>query len=148
MKWGVSFTENELGIEIKHSNHTEIPKQQIDVAQTPDLAMILAVLAVCYSFDLTLSGLKNLNLKESNRLDIMVNELSKFTTIIKHSENQITIHKRTQPLPKQFHFDSYNDHRFVMAWSLFKNFGAVNIENPKCVKKSYPDFNPLVETNG
>ena len=139
-QFGLYFSENELGIEVKQSNRIEIPKQKIDVTNTPDIAMILATLAVCYPFELTLSGLKNLNLKESNRLDITVNELSKFTTILQHSKEQITIQKRTQQLPETFYFNSYNDHRFVMAWSLFKNFGSMNIENADCVKKSYPEF--------
>jgi 3-phosphoshikimate 1-carboxyvinyltransferase len=136
-QWGLSFAETEVGIEVKHSNRIEIPKQKIDVTNTPDIAMILATLAVCYPFELTLSGLKNLNLKESNRLDIMVSELSEFTEVIQYSESQITIRKRTKNLPESFHFDSCNDHRFVMAWSLFKNFGTVEIENPDCIKKSY-----------
>jgi len=140
MKWGLTFTENELGIEIKHINHIEITKQNIDVTYIPDTTMILATLAVCYPFELTMSGLKNLNLKESKRLDILVGELSKFTTIEKHSESIITIHKRLQKLPELFHLNSYNDHRFVMAWSLFKNFGNVVIENPECIRKSYPEF--------
>jgi 3-phosphoshikimate 1-carboxyvinyltransferase len=139
-KWGLSFKENKLGIEVKHIHTLEISKQKMDVVQTPDIAMILATLSVCYPFELTLTGLQYLNLKESRRLDIMVNELSKFTTVIKHSENKIIIHKRTKPLPQVFHFDSYNDHRFVMAWSLFKNFGDVKIDNAECVKKSYPVF--------
>jgi 3-phosphoshikimate 1-carboxyvinyltransferase len=87
-----------------------------------------------------LSGLKNINLKESNRLDILIAELSKFTTVEKHTNDSITIHKRTNNLPESFHFDSHNDHRFVMAWSLFKNYGTVNIQNPECIKKSYPEF--------
>ena len=139
-KWGLLFTETEHGIEVKHTHHVEIPAQKIDVAFMPDTAMILAVLSVCYPFELTLLGLKNINLKESNRLDILIDELSKFTTVEKDSEEVITIYKRTEKLPELFHFDSYNDHRFVMAWSLFKNFGTVNIENADCVKKSYPDF--------
>jgi len=139
-KWGLSFTECAQGIEVKHNNPINIPKQKIEVTQTPDIAMILAVLAVYYPFELTMVGLKNLNLKESNRLDILVNELSKFTKVMKHSDDTITIHKRAEELPKTFHFDSYNDHRFVMAWSLFKNYGTVKIENSECVRKSYPDF--------
>jgi len=139
-QWGLHFTETEHGIEAKHTHNIEIPNQKMDVAQMPDTAMILAVLAVCYPFELTMSGLKNINLKESKRLDILVDELSKFTTVKKHSEDVITIYKRIEELPNVFHFDSYNDHRFVMAWSLFKNFGTVNIKNPDCVKKSYPKF--------
>jgi 3-phosphoshikimate 1-carboxyvinyltransferase len=139
-QWGIFFTENDKGIEVKHTHHVEIPAQEIDVSHTPDIAMILGVLSVCYPFELRMSGLKNLNLKESNRLDIMVNELSKFTTIEKHSEEVITIYKRSKELPNPFHFDSYNDHRFVMAWSLFKNFGTVEIDNVECVRKSYPEF--------
>ena len=143
-KWGVCFTEKENGIEVKRCHSIEIPEQKINVAQTPDLAMILAVLSVCYPFTLEMTGVKNLNLKESNRLDIMIKELLKFTKIEKHSEDAITIYKRTEELPKTFHFDSYNDHRFVMAWSLFKNYGNVNIINSECVKKSYPTFNHLI----
>jgi 3-phosphoshikimate 1-carboxyvinyltransferase len=139
-KWGVSFAENEKGIIIKHEETVKITKQTIDVKQTPDMAMILAVTAVCFPFELTMRGLKNLNLKESNRLDILVSELSKFTKIDAHSHDSITINKRVEELPNIFHFDSYNDHRFVMAWSLFKNYGTVNIINSDCVKKSYPNF--------
>ena len=132
--------ETQYGIEVRHVQKSEISKQEIDVTHTPDLAMLLSTLAVCYPFELTLSGLQNLNLKESRRLDIMVSELSKFTTLIKHSDNKITICKRINPLPQSFHFDSYNDHRFVMAWALFKNFGNVTITHVDCVKKSYPEF--------
>ena len=139
-KWGLHFVENKNGIEVKHIHSVKIFKQKIDVAQTPDIAMTLGVLSVCYPFELTMSGLKNLNLKESNRLDILVNELSKFTKIKKHSNDVITIHKRKEALPKQFHFDSYNDHRFVMAWSLFINFGMLEVDNSECVRKSYPEF--------
>jgi len=139
-KWGVIITEKEKGIEVKHCKKIDIPEQHIDVTQIPDLAPVLAVLSVCYPFQLTLSGLKNLNIKESNRLDIIVKELSKCTEIDKRSEEVITIYKRREELPKTFHLDSYHDHRFVMAWSLFKNFGKVNIQNAKCVRKSYPGF--------
>ena len=139
-KWGIYASENRVGIEVRHIHQLDILKQTINVANMPDTAMILATLAVCYPFELTLLGLKNLNQKESKRLDIMVNELSKFTTIDQHSEDSITIYKRTNELPKVFHFDSYNDHRFVMAWYLFKNYGTVTIENPECVRKSYPEF--------
>jgi len=141
--WGLAFTEKEYGIEIERVAHIDIPEQQIDVSHTPDIAMILATLAVCYPFELTLRGLKNLNLKESKRLDIIVGELSKFTTVEKHSEESVTIHRRIKILPEIFHFDSYNDHRFVMAWSLFRNFGNVNIKNSDCIKKSYPFFAPV-----
>jgi 3-phosphoshikimate 1-carboxyvinyltransferase len=142
-KWGLIFTEKEQGIEVKNGcafMPFSLSPQTINVTNMPDMAMILAVLSVCYPFELTLQGLKNLNLKESNRLDILVKELSKFTIVEKLTEEVIHIHKRTQELPKVFHFDSYNDHRFVMAWSLFKNFGTVTIQNAECIKKSYPEF--------
>jgi len=145
-KFGLLFTENEKGIEVKHIESVDIPRQIIDVKETPDIALVLAVLSVCYPFELTLNGLRNINLKESNRLDILVKELSKFTAVEINSEDSITIHKRKTALPNSFHFDSYNDHRFVMAWSLFNNYGTVEIENADCVKKSYPNFLNTVST--
>ena len=146
-KFGLLFTENDSGIVVKHIKNVAIPRQIIDVKETPDIALVLAVLSVCYPFELTLNGLKNINLKESNRLDIVVKELSKFTAVEINSEDSITIHKRKTELPNSFHFDSYNDHRFVMAWSLFKNYGTVEIENTDCVKKSYPNFFNTVATS-
>jgi 3-phosphoshikimate 1-carboxyvinyltransferase len=139
-KWGISFAPKKQGVEIKHIENVDITEQKMDMRQTPDIALIMAVLSVCYPFELTMAGLKNLNLKESNRFDIMVRELSQFTKIEKQTEDTVTIYKRTNDLPKLFQFDSYNDHRFVMAWSLFKSFGVVNIQNADCVKKSYPGF--------
>jgi len=146
-KCGIAFTENGHGIEVEHVAHIDIPKQQINVIHTPDIAIIIATLSVCYPFELTLSGLKTLNLKESKRLDNMIEELSKFTTINKLSGDSITISKRTKKLPKRFNFDSCNDHRFVMAWTLFKNYGKVKITNTDCIKKSYPSFALLTEIN-
>jgi len=139
-KFGILLNENKQGIEVKHLQQIDINKQHIDFTNTPDIAILMATLAVCYPFELTMTGLENLNLKESNRLDIMIEELKKITSVKKHSEESITIYKRIGELPKKYCFDSYNDHRFVMAWSLFKNFGNVDITNTDCIKKSYPGF--------
>ena len=49
-------------------------------------------------------------------------------------------------LPPNLHnrpifFKSYNDHRIVMALSLFSLLGnEVHFDNPECVQKSFPDF--------
>jgi 3-phosphoshikimate 1-carboxyvinyltransferase len=86
--------------------------------------------------------LQTLNLKESQRLDKSIEQLQQFG--IKSIENNevLTIDKTQicfDNTPKQI--KTYQDHRMAMAFSLLslKN-KTINIENPQCVSKSFPNF--------
>jgi 3-phosphoshikimate 1-carboxyvinyltransferase len=145
-KWGVSSTITQNGIIIKGSPHWDIEPQVIDLQNHLDLAPVLMSLAVLHPFELTIRGISNLEYKESRRGIHLVHELSKFTTIepnleeTESSEKYIKIFKRSAPLPDVIHFDSYNDHRMVMAFQLFDSFSKITIKNSEVVKKSYPGF--------
>ena len=87
------------------------------------------MLATLYPFELTLKGLENLNKKESKRKEILTITLSQFTHIKDITEDSFTICKREKTLPNQISLSSYNDHRFVLAWTLLSSFTQVQIDD-------------------
>jgi len=145
-KWGLDTTLISNGLKISSIKRNLIEPQELDLKDHLDLAPVLLSMAVLYPFELTIRGISNLEYKESRRGIHLVNELRKFTTIETNleetdsSEKYIKINKRSAPLPDVIHFDSYNDHRMVMAFQLFGSFSNIMINNSEVVKKSYPGF--------
>lgn len=139
-EWGISTQFHTEGITLTCVPPQQIPPQQIDISNNIDTAPILAVLALLYPFTLTLTGTRNLNKKESQRQEILISTLSQFTNIKDITEDSFTICKREKALPQTLTLSSYNDHRFVLAWSLFQGFSEVQIDHIESVTKSYPNF--------
>ena len=144
--WGVETHRLEQDVEIINPLKKEINPLSISLKNNLDLAPVLAVLAVLYPFELTLKDIDNLDFKESKRGTHLVQTLMQFTEIqtITHPDtcqiHTIKILKRTTPLPNDIAFDSFNDHRMVMAFQLFSYFSNVEISNKEVVNKSYPAF--------
>ncbi len=111
------------------------------VDNQPDLGPILACIATQSTNSVTLTGVKRLVSKESNRLDAVCNNLKNLNIKVDRiSLDKIIIHpgkiKALAPL------DSYNDHRILMAFAILATISEnpVIIQNWECVQKSYPDF--------
>ncbi len=145
-QWEVSSTITQNGIIVKGSPHFDLEPQVIDLQNHLDLAPVLMSLAVLYPFELTINGIHNLAYKESKRGNHLVRILQSFTKIdtniesIDPKDQFIKIFKRSAPLPDVIEFDSYEDHRMVMAFQLFDSFSKISINRSEVVKKSYPDF--------
>lgn len=135
-----SYTKE--GAIIEYSPDLEKQNQQIDFTSTPDLFLPVLIADVCTSSQLSYSGLQTLNLKESQRLDKAIEQLQQFGIKFIENNNVLTIDKT------QIHFDNspkqiktYQDHRMAMAFSLLATKNkTINIENPQCVSKSFPNF--------
>lgn len=135
-----SYTKEGAIIEYNH----EIKKQpqQIDFTSTPDLFLPVLIADVCTSSQLSYKGLQTLNLKESQRLDKAIEQLQQFGIKFIENNNVLTLDKT------QRHFNNpskqiktYQDHRMAMAFSLLATKNkTINIENPQCVSKSFPNF--------
>lgn len=99
----------------KHSLH-------FDFSQHPDLYPTMAATCAGLHMEAHFTGLDNLALKESNRVEAMQTELSKLDQ---------------QPL----RFCAHNDHRIAMALApLSLLFGPATFDHPEVVEKSYPNF--------
>lgn len=110
-----------------------------DAAHTPDLVPALIPLALSINGDSTISGVKRLQLKESDRLVNLVREYKKLGAEIYYDNDTISITGSTLIGGK---VQSFNDHRLVMSYAIAgsKSKFGVYIDNHECVNKSYPKF--------
>lgn len=93
-----------------------------DFSQHPDLYPTLVATCAGLGVEATFSGLDNLAIKESDRVEAMQMELAKL------GNNPIR-------------FCAHNDHRIVMALApLSMKVGQVSFDHPEVVEKSYPRF--------
>ena len=93
-----------------------------DFSQHPDLYPTMAATCAGLHMEAHFTGLENLALKESDRVEAMQTELSKLGQ---------------QPLQ----FCTHNDHRIAMALApLSLLFGPATFDHPEVVEKSYPNF--------
>ena len=112
----------------------------VDLTDNPDLFPILSILACSASGTSSFTGTKRLIHKESNRLETVTELLNVFGVEYTLSENQIDIHGTGKIFGGKI--NCYNDHRIAMAATVAACFSKIPIEldNPECVKKSYPTF--------
>lgn len=116
----------------------------LDVSDCPDLAPVLMTLAVLKN-GAVLKGTARLKIKESDRGEVMKEELSAFGADITVKENEIVINK--SPLHKSERvLSGHNDHRVVMSLTVISSLYGGEIEGAEAVKKSYPDFFEAIES--
>lgn len=101
---------------------------------------IIAVLAACADGVTMIHDAQELKVKESNRLDIMVNHLSAMGVNILGTDDGMVIHGGN-PLHGAV-IESHLDHRIAMAFAIASLVaeGTTTILNADCVDISYPTF--------
>lgn len=126
------------------SDILEIQKQNIhcfniDITHFPDLAPALVALAFNADAKSTITGIKRLKNKESNRALALKNEFEKIGGKIIIENDKMTIY------PSKLNggiVDSHDDHRIAMALAIaaLNAKDIVKINGAECVSKSYPNF--------
>lgn len=111
---------------------------EIDLKDCPDLAPILFAYAA-YKNGGKFTNTRRLRVKESDRANVMAEELKKFGANVKVYENSVEIEK-TQLKPPIVPLFGHNDHRIVMALSVLAAVFGAEIDGAEAVNKSYPDF--------
>ena len=116
---------------------------EVDLCECADLSPILLVLA---SFTQGISTFKNyskLQDKELERVNYMIDALKILNVELRinKSQDNITI-KGKKDYFNKVTLSSYNDHRIIMALSIFAtlNKGCITITNIGYISKSDPDF--------
>ena len=104
----------------------KIPREyrplNFDFFNHPDLYPTMVATCAGLKAEATFTGLDNLSIKESDRVEAMQTELAKMES-------------------RPIRFCAHNDHRIVMALApLAMLVGPVVFDNPEVVAKSYPNF--------
>ena len=110
--------------------------QKVDISNCIDLGPVLMAYCAIKAGG-TLTGTKRLKIKESNRGLAMKEELEKVGSQITIFEDEIVIKKLKPTVPK-VPFSSHNDHRIVMALSLFATLFDIEIDEYEAIDKSFP----------
>ena len=117
-----------------------------DFSNTPDLFPTMAATCAGLQLEAHFTGIANLHLKESDRVEAMKTELAKMgVEMLYISENELVINP-TSKLPhfeesNPLSFEAHGDHRVVMALApLALKVGNVVFDHPEVVEKSYISF--------
>lgn len=119
---------------------------EIDLKDCPDLAPILFSYAA-YKNGGKFINTRRLRVKESDRANVMAEELKKFGANVKVYENSVEIEK-TQLKPPIVPLCGHNDHRIVMALSVLAAVFGAEIDGAEAINKSYPDFFRVIKKAG
>ncbi|MCC6411118.1 MAG: 3-phosphoshikimate 1-carboxyvinyltransferase [Saprospiraceae bacterium] len=146
---GVETTFNDDGIFLKKSEKAPKPMFEWDFLECPDIAQTLAVVCAGLGIHGLFTGLQTLSIKETDRIAALKTELKKvhvtFSKLPKHFSKKAP-DKTFYMIDGQAHweglaqFATYGDHRMAMAFAPLALLGAVAIENPDVVDKSYGKF--------
>lgn len=137
--FNIEYEENRNGITVYKSN--EIKGSVINLSDCPDLGPICMVLSLFSITPVRITNIRRLRIKESNRVDTMVENLRKLNARIDVLENEMVIFPSKLKATKDI-LNPYNDHRVMMSLVVLatKLKGRIIISNPECVKKSYVNF--------
>lgn len=118
---------------------------KLDVKSCIDLAPAFIAACAFLGTRLVLTGYENLKYKESNRMQAMSENLEQVGYRLKEQNNRLVLEGALKKVP-HLSIRSFQDHRIVMAMSLFGLDQAFTCDNRTCVSKSFPSYWAEFET--
>ena len=126
------------GRAITVSGSGELHGVDVNMADISDTAQTLAAVAVFADTPTRVHGIGFIRGKESDRIGDLAAELSRAGIAVATDDDGFTV---TPGTVRPTRFRTYDDHRMAMSLSLLGLRAAgIEIENPGCVAKTYPDF--------
>ena len=111
----------------------------INMNSMPDTVQTLAVTALFAEGETAITGIGNLRIKETDRIDALAKELTRLGASVDAGADYLKIHPGGPY--KGVEIETYNDHRMAMSFALAGlKIPGVRIKNPTCVEKSFSDF--------
>lgn len=148
-KLGVIFKQTEEGFTLrKGANITE--HLEANFKEIPDLVQTFVVTAALLGTTFRFTGVETLRIKETDRIDALINEMRKLGFILKaEGDHAIIWDGRTCQAEKHPVIKTYEDHRMAMAFAPAAIlYPELVIEEPMVVTKSYPLFWEDLESIG
>jgi 3-phosphoshikimate 1-carboxyvinyltransferase len=133
---GCRVTWSDQGATIKGTE--TLKGVDVDMNTMPDVVPTLSVIALFAEGPTRIRNVAHLRYKESDRLQALATELARLGGSITLYPDGLGI------VPSSLHgaqLETYGDHRLVMSFALVGlRIAGVRVEEPECVKKSYPTF--------
>lgn len=119
-----------------------LPRLDYDFINQPDLAQTLVVTCATLGIPFHFTGLGNLRIKETDRIEAMKAEMRKLGYVLDDSvETELSWNGERCEAEEKPVIDTYEDHRMAMAFAPTAILlGEIRINNPEVVTKSYPGY--------
>ena len=141
-----SFKKNSI---ILSRNSKSVKELNLDLSNYPDLGLPLIVTCSGLGIKAHLKGLKNLQIKESKRLEVIQKELKKFNINTQIDNSSISIKENQKIEQPNSNIDCHHDHRIPMSIApLSMKINSISFKDKNVVNKSYPDFWKDLEVAG
>ncbi len=139
---------------IKNIDLSKYRDYKVDFEAMPDVSMTFMIMSIFLPGKTHITWLQTLNLKECLRIDAMRDELRKIWVEVESDSKSITIGEIDLDLYRHscegrnlwncqnpIKIETYNDHRIAMCFGTLETYiGNLEIQNPNCVAKTYPNF--------
>lgn len=113
---------------------------ELDMNDVPDLILPFVTAASFMLSSIKVKGISTLFHKESNRVEALQKELSKFGVNLTYDEHHLHCTRQGQ-IPKNVSINHYNDHRIAMCFAVLAALGVeIEMNNGSVVNKSFPRF--------
>ncbi|HEY3595078.1 MAG TPA: 3-phosphoshikimate 1-carboxyvinyltransferase, partial [Polyangiaceae bacterium] len=111
---------------------------EVDMANLSDTAQTLGAIAPFASSPTRVTGIGFIRRKETNRVAAVVSELKRLGISAEEESDGFVVHPGT---PKPGAVETYDDHRMAMSFAILGLVApGIEILNPGCVAKTFPDF--------
>jgi 3-phosphoshikimate 1-carboxyvinyltransferase len=135
--------------EIKNAIRVTGPERlrgvDVDMSCISDTSMTLAAIAPFAETPTTIRGIASSRVKETDRVTATVTELRRLGVQVDEHPDGMSIFPCDNIQPARIH--TYDDHRMAMAFALIGlRIPGIEIENPDCVAKTFPDYFKVLES--
>lgn len=147
--FGVSTTYNDNTIVLTREGQ-QLTTINHELNDTPDIAQTIAVTCFALGIGCHLTGLHTLKIKETDRLEALKTELTKFGAEVTVTNDSLTLQPNglfvagTPPLERMgeacVEVATYNDHRMAMAFAPLALKVPFVVKDAGVVSKSFPTF--------
>src|SRR3990170_937460 len=131
----VSETDNCILV----TGYSDLHGIDIVMRDIPDTAQTLAAVAPFALSPTRIRGIASARVKETDRVHATCTELARLGVRVEEHEDGMTIYPCSNI--QSATIQTYNDHRMAMGFSLIGlRVLGVEIENPVCVSKTFPNY--------
>ena len=115
---------------------------KIDFSDSPDIVQTFVVTSALMGYPFVFNGVESLRIKETDRIEALVDEMQKLGYKLKADDVSIRLEKPVpSPTLPSRPIETYDDHRMAMAFApAAQLLPGLRIEDPEVVAKSYPNF--------
>lgn len=137
---GVKSNFVEDGVILTKIDHQR--ELKYDFRHCPDLAQTIIAIGAAKGIELEMTGLESLKIKETDRTAAMSTEVAKIGARLFEKDEKtwkLSVDKDFN-IAEGLSFDTYEDHRMAMALAPLVTRFDITIQDPKVVRKSYPEY--------